>query len=102
MRNCKWCVQARVECPLYVFKGLTGFDTNGVFLKRIRTSVNSGNLINHLSMNWAQFKDSLCYPCLAGAAIACYSLTQEVAGLNKLFKIIIFFDTELAEFSKNI
>ena len=43
MRNCKWYVQARVECPLYVFKGLTGFDTdkpNGVFLKRILAPLN--------------------------------------------------------------
>ena len=34
---------------------------NGVFLKWIRNSVNSaisGNLMNHWSMNWAQFKDT--------------------------------------------
>ena len=26
---------------------------------------NSGNLINHRSMNWGQFKDPLCYLCLS-------------------------------------
>ena len=30
-------------------------------------------------MNWVQFKDPLSYLCLAGAAVACCSLTQEVA-----------------------
>ena len=28
--------------------------------------MNSGNLINHSSVNWDQFKDSLCYLCLPG------------------------------------
>ena len=56
-------------------------NNNGVFPKWIR---NSGNLINHRSMNWAKFKDLLCYRCLAGAVVA--SLTQAVAGSNNLFK----------------
>ena len=43
-------------------------------------SVISGNLINHLSMNWAQFKDPLCYLCLSGTVVVSWSLTQEVAG----------------------
>ena len=33
-------------------------------------------------MNWAQFKDPFCYLCLAGAVVASWSLTQEVAGSN--------------------
>ena len=41
-----------------------------------------GNLIYHSSMNWAQFKDSLCYPCLAGTLIESWSLTQGVACSN--------------------
>ena len=59
-------------------------NNNGVFPKWIRNSVNSGNLINHRSMNCAKFKDLLCYRCLAGAVVA--SLTQAVAGSNNLFK----------------
>ena len=42
-------------------------------------SVNSEKLINHPSMNWAQFKDPISHMCLAGAVVACWSLTQEVA-----------------------
>ena len=37
-------------------------------------------LINHWSMNWAQFKDPVSHMCLAGAVVASWSLTQEVAG----------------------
>ena len=59
-------------------------NNNGVFPKWIR------------SMNWAKFKDLLCYLCLAGAVVA--SLTQVVAGSNNLFKTIIF----ATEFSENI
>ena len=43
-------------------------------------SVNSGNLINHWSMNWAQFKDFASHIYLAGIVVASWSLTQEVAG----------------------
>ena len=38
-------------------------------------------------MIWAKFKDPVCYPYLAGAAVASWSLTQEVAGSNNLFII---------------
>ena len=31
-------------------------------------------------MNWAQFKDPVSHMCLAAAAVACWSLAQEVAG----------------------
>ena len=43
-------------------------------------SVNSEKLINHWSMNWAQFKDPISHMCLAGAVVAAWSLTQEAAG----------------------
>ena len=33
-------------------------------------------------MNWAQFKDPVSHMCLAGAVVASWSLTQEVAGSN--------------------
>ena len=50
------------------------FSLNSVIL------MNSGNLINHWSMNWAQFQDSVSHMCLAGAVVASWSLTEEVAG----------------------
>ena len=57
---------------------------SGVFPKWSRmftfNSVNSGNLIKHSSMNWAEFKDPLSHVCLAGTVVASWSLTQEVAG----------------------
>ena len=43
---------------------------------------NSGNLINHWSMNWDQFKDPVSHLCLAGAVIAFWSPTQEAAASN--------------------
>ena len=43
-------------------------------------SANSGKLINHCIMNWAQFKDPISHMCLADAVVASWSLTQEVAG----------------------
>ena len=33
-------------------------------------------------MNWAQFKDPLSHTYLAGAVVASWSLTQQVAGSN--------------------
>ena len=36
-------------------------------------SVNSGNLMNHRSMNWAQFKDPVSHMCLAGAVFKPFS-----------------------------
>ena len=38
-------------------------------------------------MNWAQFIKDLCYLCLAGPMVASWSLTKDVAGSNKLFKL---------------
>ena len=45
-------------------------------------AANSGKLINHLTITWAQFKDHLSHMCLAGAVVACWSLTQEVPELH--------------------
>ena len=55
-----------------------------------RNSVNLGNLKNHLRMNWGQFKDPLCYPCLTGSMITSWSLAHEVAGLNNPFNYKYF------------
>ena len=35
---------------------------------------------NHWGMNWAQFKGPVSHMCCVGAVVACWSLTQEVAG----------------------
>ena len=43
-------------------------------------SVNSEKLMKHRSMNWVQFKDPISHMCVAGAVVACWSLTQEEAG----------------------
>ena len=68
---------------------------------RTLNSVNSGNLINHTSMNSVQFQDLLCCLFVVGAVLASWSLTQEVAGSNSLFKIK-YFVTKFSEFSENI
>ena len=55
---------------------------HGVFPKWNRNSLdpaNSGNLINHLSMNLGQFRDPISHICLAATEVASWSLTQEVA-----------------------
>ena len=59
-------------------------------------SVNSGNLKNHLSMNWAGFEDPVSHMCLARAVVASWSLTQEVVGLNP------FNDKYFCQFSEMI
>ena len=48
-------------------------------------------------MNWAQFEDPVSHMCLPGAVVACWSLTQEMAGSSP-FNVINFFVT--AEFSE--
>ena len=50
------------------------FFPNGVELSL--NSANSGNLINHLNMNWAHFKDPISHMCFAGAVVASWSVTQ--------------------------
>ena len=49
-----------------------------------------GNLINHWSMNYCQFKDLFCYMCLPGAVVTYRFLTQEIAGSNILFTKIVY------------
>ena len=51
-------------------------------------------------MNWIQFKDPVSHMCLAGAVVASWSLTQEVAGSSP-FNDKDFF-IEFAEFSESI
>ena len=63
---------------------------------------NSGDLINHWSMNWAQSKDPVSHMCLAGAVVASWSLVQDVAGSNPFTVMTNIFVTEFAEFSENI
>ena len=55
----------------------------GVFPKWVElsvNSVNSGNLKNHWSMNWAQSEDHVSHTCLTGTVKVCWSLTQEMTG----------------------
>ena len=47
--------------------------------------MNSDNLINHWSMNWAQFKDPVSHVCLSGTVVACWFVAQKVVGLNTHF-----------------
>ena len=71
---------------------------NGVFPKRIRNSVNSANsenLINHWSLNCAQFKDPVSQVCHAGTLVASRSLTQKLTGLSP-------FTAFVTEFNENI
>ena len=59
--------------------------SNGVFPKSIRTFIEFSKFRksdNCGSMNWSQFKDPISHMCLAGAVVASWSLTQEVAGLS--------------------
>ena len=53
-------------------------------------------------MNWAQFKDPVSHMCLAGAVIASWSLTQEVADANSFTVMSNITVTKFAEFSENI
>ena len=64
--------------------------------------MNSGNLINHPSMNWCQFKDPVFHMCPAGTVVTSWSLTQEVARSSPFAMMTNIFVTEFAEFSENI
>ena len=78
---------------------------NSVFPKWNGKSVNSGNsenLINHRSMNWDKFKDSVPHKCLAGAVVVSWSLIQEVAGLEPFTVMTNILVTEFSEFNENI
>ena len=74
-----------------------------IFLNGAKHSLNSvnladsGKLINHLSMDWAEFKDHVCHVCLADAVVASWSLTQEVAGLSPFTVMTNIFVTEFSE-----
>ena len=46
-------------------------------------------------MNWVQFKDSVSHICLAGAVVASWSLTEEVAGLSPFTVMTNIFVTSL-------
>ena len=62
-----------------------GFILNGAeFSLNSVNSANSGNLINHSSMNLTKFKDPVSHMCLTGAVVASWSLTQQVAGSSPL------------------
>ena len=56
----------------------------GFFPTQKGISVNTENLVNHLSMNWDQFKDPACYLCLADTLVAWWFLTQEMAGSTNI------------------
>ena len=71
------------------------FFINGVELKL--NSANSQNLINHWSMDWAQFKDPVSHMCLAGIVVASWSLTKEVVGLSPFTIIKNIFVTKFRE-----
>ena len=51
-------------------------------------------------MNWAQFKDPVSHMCLAGAMVASWSLTQEMAGSNPFTVMTNIFVTEFTEISE--
>ena len=59
------------------FNGSIEFFLNGAELSL--NSLNSEKLINHGSMNWAQFKVLVSHICLTGTVVASWYLTQEVA-----------------------
>ena len=65
-------------------------------------SADSGNLINHWTMNWAQFKDPVSHMCLVGTVVTSWSLTQEVAGSSPFAVVTNTFATEFAKFSETL
>ena len=58
--------------------------------------MNSGNLINHRSMNWAQFKDPVSHMCLAGSLVS-YTRGGWVVGLSPFYCNDTYFVTEFSE-----
>ena len=59
-----------------------------------------GNLINHCSIKWVRFKDSVHYLYQAGAVVSYCLLILEVEGLNYLFYIYPI--TEFSEFNGKV
>ena len=52
-------------------------------------------------MNWDSFKDFVSHLCLAGAVVASWSLTQEVAGSNTFTIMKSILVTEFGEFNES-
>ena len=48
-------------------------------------------------MNWTQLKDPVSHMCLAGTVVACWYLTQEVAGSSPFTVMTNIFVTEFTE-----
>ena len=71
------------------------------FLYEVELSLNlmnTGNLINHLSINWGQFKYPLCKLCLYGAVVSSLSLMQEFVGSRiNFYKNCVYEFTEFSE-----
>ena len=51
-------------------------------------------------MNGTHFKDPISHMCLAGAVVASWPLTQEVASSSTFSVMTIFFVTKFAEFNE--
>ena len=65
----------------------------GVFPKWNGNSVNSGNLLNHWSMNWGPVS----HMCIVGAVVASWSLTQDVVDSNAFTVMANIFISEFNE-----
>ena len=53
-------------------------------------------------MNQGQFKDPVCYMCLAGTAVAYWSLTQEIVGSSPFTVMTIFLSLNSANSRKHL
>ena len=65
---------------IFAFFGVNIFILNNEQHGGSVNSANSENLINHLSMNWAQFKNPGAHMCRAGAVVISRSLTKDDVG----------------------
>ena len=67
--------------PIFLFCSqitvVLGFSLNG---ELSLNSSNSENLRNHWGMNWVQYKDLLCCPCLCGWVVESLTLTPKILG----------------------
>ena len=54
-----------------------------------------------LEHEWGHFKDPVSHMCLAGAVVASWSLTLEVAGLNPFIVMTNILVTEFSEFKES-
>ena len=53
-------------------------------------------------MNWSQSKDPVSHMCLAGAVVASWSVTQEVADSSPFNVMTNIFVTKFPKFNENI